>query len=147
MPADQPDPIDVAARALRHRDHTRAQVAERLARAGVDEAKAGDALETLERVGYVDDRRYATSRAAALAARGQGDAAIRHDLETAGVEPEAVEEALAALEPEVDRACAFAARAGRTAKTAAQLGRKGFGEDAIEAAVGLDIAAGGAGDV
>ena len=41
---------------------------ERLARAGVDEAARADALETLERVGYVDDARFAVARAAALAA-------------------------------------------------------------------------------
>ncbi|HEV2591848.1 MAG TPA: RecX family transcriptional regulator [Gaiellaceae bacterium] len=146
MPAEK-DPIDVAARALRHRDRSRTQVAERLARAGVAEAKAGDALEALERVGYVDDGRYAANRAAALAARGMGDAAIRHDLETAGVPGEAVEEALTALEPEADRARRIAARSGRTTRTAGQLARKGFSEDAIEAAVGVEIAGGEPGDV
>jgi len=141
------DPIDLAARALRHRDRSRAQVAERLARAGVDDAKADDALETLERVGYVDDGRFAANRAAALAARGMGDAAIRHDLEAAGVPGEVLEEALGALAPEPERALAAAARAGRTAKTAAQLARRGFSEESIEAAVGLDVADGEAGEV
>jgi regulatory protein len=140
--APEPDPIDVAARALRHRDRSRAQVAERLARAGVDEGRRDEALDTLERVGYVDDGRYAANRAAALAARGLGDAGIRHDLEAAGVPAAAVEEALSTLEPETERARALAARNGRSAKTAAQLARKGFGEEAIEAAVGVDVAAG-----
>jgi regulatory protein len=139
LPGD-PDPIDVAARALRHRDRSRAQVAERLAQAGVDTERREDALDTLERVGYVDDRRYAANRAAALAARGQGDEAIRFDLESSGAQADAVEAALAALEPEAGRACAIASRAGRTAKTAAQLARKGFSEESIEAAVGCDIA-------
>src|SRR4051795_1480182 len=89
--AAEPDPIDVAARALRHRDRSRAQVAERLARAGVDDQQGVDALDTLERVGYVDDGRYAANRAAALAERGFGDAGIRHDLEQAGVQAEALE--------------------------------------------------------
>jgi regulatory protein len=139
LPGD-PDPIDVAARALRHRDRSRAQVAERLARAGVGEERREDALDTLERVGYVDDGRYAANRAAALAARGQGDDAIRFDLEGSGVPAEALEAALAALEPEADRARAIVARAGRTAKTATQLARKGFSEESVEAAVGCDIA-------
>jgi len=52
-------PIEIAARALRHRDRSRRQLDERLARAGVDEARRAEALETLERVGYVDDGRYA----------------------------------------------------------------------------------------
>lgn len=141
------DPLDVAARALRHRDRSRAQVAERLARAGVDDAGRDDALDTLERVGYVDDSRFAANRAAALAARGLGDAAIRHDLETAGVPGETVDEACAALDPEADRARAIAARAGRTLKTAAQLARKGFAEESVEAAVGTDVAAGNEGGV
>ena len=144
MPSEQPDPLDVAARARRHRDRSPAQVAERLARAGVTDAKADDALETRERVGDVDDARFAANRASALAARGMGDEAIRHDLEAAGVQ---ADEALAGLEPEADRARAIAARLGRTARTAAQLARKGFSEESIEAAVGPDVAGGAGGDV
>jgi len=139
-----PDPIEIAAKALRHRDRSRAQIAERLDRAGLDEAAQEEALDTLERVGYVDDSRYAATRAAALAERGQGDAAIRFDLEASGVGAEAVAEALGSLVPEADRAREIAARLGRTAKTAGQLARKGFGEDAIEGAVGMggpDVAA------
>jgi regulatory protein len=146
VPAE-PDPIDVAARALRHRDRSRAQVAERLARAGVGDEQRADALDTLERVGYVDDARFAARRAEALAARGLGDAAIRHDLDGAGVAADAVEEALAGLEPETVRARAIAARSGRSAKTAGQLARKGFAEEAIEAAIGIDVATGGDGGV
>lgn len=142
-----PDPIDVAARALRHRDRSRAQVAERLARAGVDGAARDEALDTLERVGYVDDVRYAANRAAALAERGHGDAAVRHDLEAAGVPPHAADDALSALAPEADRARAIAAREGRTPRTAARLARRGFTEESVEAAVGYDVAAGGSGDV
>ena len=137
----EPDPIDVAARALRHRDRSRAQVDARLARAGVGEEGREEALETLERVGYVDDARFAQARAAALAARGLGDLAIRHDLEQAGVGAERVAAAVAGLEPESERARAVASRLGRTAKTAAQLARKGFSEDAIEAAIGSEFAA------
>jgi regulatory protein len=138
----EPDPIEIAARALRRRDRSRAQIAERLERAGVDEQGREDALETLERVGYVDDDRFALVRAAALAERGLGDAAIRFDLEGSGAAAEAVEAALAALEPEARRAAAVVARLGRTPKTAAHLARKGFGEEAIESAVGSEIAAG-----
>jgi regulatory protein len=99
-----------------------------------------DALDTLERVGYVDDERFALTRAAALATRGYGDEWIRHDLESHGIDAEAGEAALAGLEPEADRARRVAERLGRTRKTASHLARKGFGEDAIESAVG-EIAA------
>ena len=129
------DPLELAARALQHRDRSRREVEERLARAGVDEDRRADALETLERVGYVDDDRFAAARAAALADRGYGDEWIRHDLGRHGVEGETAEAALAALAPEPERARALIARLGPGPKTAARLARKGFGEDALEAAV------------
>jgi len=50
--------------------------------------------------------------------------------------------ALSALEPERDRAAALAARLGRSRKTAALLGRRGFDPDAIEAVLGADVAPG-----
>jgi regulatory protein len=129
-----PDAVDVAARALRRRDRSRAQVAATLERAGVGEEERREALATLERIGYVDDARFAAARAAVLASRWLGDEAIRHDLVRSGVAADHVEAALAALEPEARRAAALVARRGRTARTAAQLARKGFAADAIEAA-------------
>jgi regulatory protein len=136
VPAE-PDPLDIAARALRHRDRSRAQIAARLERAGVDAERTSRTLETLERVGYVDDARFAAARSAVLAERGFGDTAIRHDLEVSGVPPDAVADALAALPPEAERAKNVAAQLGRTPKTAARLARKGFAEESIELALGL----------
>jgi regulatory protein len=135
--ADQ-DPIEIAARALQHRDRSRREVEERLARAGIDEDRRNDALETLERVGYVDDERFAGARAEALANRGYGDEWVRRDLSEHGVAAEAVAEAIAALVPEAERAAALVERLGSTPKTAAQLARKGFSQDALEAALGID---------
>jgi SOS response regulatory protein OraA/RecX len=126
------DPIDTAAKALRHRDRPRRWLDERLAKAGVDEESRADALDTLERVGYVNDERYAATRAATLAERGQGDAAIRFALEQEGVGADLVEAALVALEPERERARAEVARLGATLKVRAQLARKGFDEDSLE---------------
>jgi regulatory protein len=131
------DPIEIAARALQHRDRSRREVDERLARAGIDEERRNDALDTLERVGYVDDGRFAGARAGALAGRGYGDEWIRLDLAEHGVDAEAVAEAIGALEPEAERAAMLVERLGRSAKTGAQLARKGFGEDALEAALGI----------
>jgi regulatory protein len=133
------DPIEIAARALQHRDRSRREVDERLARAGIDEERRNDALDTLERVGYVDDGRFAGARAEALAHRGYGDEWIRHDLGEHGVAAEAIAEAIEALVPEADRAAALVERLGRTPKTGAHLARKGFGEDALEAALGIDL--------
>jgi regulatory protein len=134
------DPIEIAARALRHRDRSRSEIEERLARAGIDEDRRNDALETLERVGYVDDERFAGARAGALADRGYGDEWIRHDLADHGVALESVAAAIEALVPEAERAAALIERLGSTPKTGARLARKGFGRDALEAALGIDVA-------
>jgi regulatory protein len=132
------DPIEIAARALQHRDRSRREVDQRLARAGIDEERRNDALDTLERVGYVDDERFAGARAEALAGRGYGDEWIRLDLAEHGVGAEGVAEAIGALEPEAERAAMLVERLGRSPKTGARLARKGFGEDALEAALGIE---------
>ena len=136
------DPIELAARALRHRDRSRRQVDERLERAGIEEERRADALETLERVGYVDDARFAASRAAALAGRGYGDEAIRQLLRGEGVAAALANEAVAGLEPERERAARLVERLGASARTAAQLQRKGFGEESVELAAGSAFADG-----
>jgi regulatory protein len=136
----EPDPVEIATKALLHRDRSRREVEERLERAGVDAADRVDALDRLERVGYIDDKRFAGARAGTLANRGYGDEWIRHDLARHGVPDEDAAEAVAALEPEAQRAAALVERLGRTAKTGAQLARKGFGADALEAALRLDVA-------
>jgi regulatory protein len=141
------DPIELAARSLHHRDRSRSELDARLARAGIDDDARADALEILERVGYVDDARFAAARAAALAGRGYGDEAIRHDLAGHRLGAEAIEAALATLEAEAARAVELVERLGRTRKVAAQLARKGFGPDALEAALGADFVEGSAGDV
>jgi SOS response regulatory protein OraA/RecX len=46
LTADE-DPVELAARALQHRDRSRRDVDERLARAGIDEERRNDALDTL----------------------------------------------------------------------------------------------------
>ncbi|MFL5926124.1 MAG: RecX family transcriptional regulator [Gaiellaceae bacterium] len=134
------NPIEIAARALEHRDRSRGEIEDRLTRAGLDDDDRLEALETLERVGYVDDERFAAARAGALAGRGYGDAWIRADLSRHAVGTETAAAALAALVPEAERAAALVERLGRTAKTGAHLARKGFGEESLEAALGIDVA-------
>jgi regulatory protein len=135
------DPLDVAARALRHRDRSAREVEERLARAGIDEERRAEALEALARLGYVDDDRYAATRAAALAARGWGDVGIRTHLEQEGVGAAAAERALATVASEQERAQAIARRYGASPRTARRLAAKGFSEDVVES-VARDGAAG-----
>ena len=136
----EPDPIEIATRALRHRDRSRRDVDDRLAQAGIDADERLAALDALERVGYLDDERFAAARAGALASRGYGDAWIRADLAEHRVGTETAAAAIAALVPEAERAAALVERLGRTPKTGAQLARKGFAEESLEAALGLDVA-------
>ena len=128
-------PLDLAIRALRHRDRSTAELDARLAQRGVGRAEREEALETLERIGYVDDERFARSRAEQLATRGSGDDLIRHDLEGRGIAAEQVDAAIAGLEPERERAARIAERRGRSVKTARYLASRGFGADALEAVV------------
>jgi regulatory protein len=141
------DPLDLAARSLRHRDRSTREVEDRLARAGVDADRRAETIETLARLGYVDDARFAAGRAADLAGRGWGDEAIRLRLEEAGVGVEEVEAALAGLEPERERAAALVARDGASPRTARRLLAKGFAEDVVARAVGENIAEADAADV
>ena len=128
----------MALSALRHRDRTAAELDARLEQRGVGEQERQQALETLERIGYVDDERFARTRAEQLAGRGSGDALIRDDLERRGLGADVVEQALGALEPERERAEQIAARRGRGVKTARYLASRGFGADALEALVAAE---------
>src|SRR5256885_2269855 len=149
------DPIDLAAQALRHRDRARRQIDERLARAGVGGDRRADGLGALQRIGevgearfggpragapaggrYGDDARFAGRRAASLAERGYGDDAISALLAADGVPPDLAGAAIGALRPEEERAAEIVASLGASPRTAARLARKGFGEDAVEAASG-----------
>ncbi len=132
---EQPDAVEQALRALRFRDRSAAELDTRLEQRGVAADEREHALETLERIGYVDDERFARTRAEQLAARGSGDALIRHDLEGRGLEAEHVQTALAALDPERERAAEIADRRGRTVKTVRYLASRGFGADALEGIV------------
>ena len=130
--------LAVATRALARREHSAHGLRERLLRAGVSQTDADDALEELQRVGLLDDDRFANERARVLADRGKGDAAIRFDLERAGVETAAVEAALAELDPESDRAARLVDRRGATPATARLLASRGFDEAVVEALVAQD---------
>jgi regulatory protein len=127
--------LAVATRALARREHSTRELRERLLRGGVDETDADEALEELQRVGLLDDGRFAQERARVLAERGKGDAAIRFDLERAGLDASQVEGALAALDPEAERAARVVDRRGSTPATARLLASRGFDEAVVEALV------------
>jgi regulatory protein len=128
--------LATAAGALRRRDLPLRALDARLQRAGVAAHTRREALETLRRAGFIDDERFATGRAEALAERGYGDAAIRWRLEQEGVAEEVAVHALAALEPEAERARRLlnSRHSGRV--RAALLARRGFSDETIESALG-----------
>ena len=121
-----------ALRALRSRDHTTESLRRRLEARGVAPRQLEQTVETLTRAGLVDDRRFAMSRAATLAARGAGDLKIRYDLESRGVSLDLVGDAVAALEPERERAQRLVAAHGATPKVLRRLVANGFAAANVE---------------
>jgi regulatory protein len=122
----------VVVRAVARREHTRASLAERLARAGVEASGRSEALERAERAGLVDDGRYAAARARDLADRGAGDELVIDDLVRHGVDEALAREAVAALEPERDRAARIVVARGLSPRTARFLATKGFAAELVE---------------
>ena len=135
------DALDAAARALARRDRSEAGVRDLLRRKGIAEEDAAKAVETLRRIGAVDDDRFASAGAASLAERGYGDAAILFRLEREGVERELAVSAVEALEPEPERARRLVERRGATTRTARWLTARGFAGDSVEAAIAEGAAA------
>jgi SOS response regulatory protein OraA/RecX len=127
--------VETALRALRARDRSVFELESRLERRGVGTTEQRETLELLSCLGYVDDERFARSRAESLARRNCGDEMIRVDLEGRGVEARFVDAALAGLESERERAGRIVASRGRSTTTARFLAARGFSEDAVETVV------------
>jgi regulatory protein len=123
---------DVALRALASRDHTHASLDRRLAERGTTAAVREETVAAAERAGLVDDARFASGRAALLAARGTGDAMIADDLARRGVPDDAIRDAIAGLEPESARAEAVVAARGTSSRTLRFLAARGFSEETLE---------------
>jgi SOS response regulatory protein OraA/RecX len=136
----QLEALDVAGRALERGDKSISALDTHLRRRGISSRERAHAVAVLERGRYLDDKRFATGRASALAARGYGNAAIAYDLERQGVNDECLRAALDGLPEEAERARVVVARSGATPKTARRLGARGFTGESIEAAfAGLDV--------
>ena len=129
------DALDQALRALRHRDRSTVEIDRYLESRGVTNDEREAALQTLVRTDLVDDRRYAERRAQSLVDRGAGNALIRHELARAGLDPDVVDDVLASLMPERERAEAIVARRGAAPKTARYLAGKGFSYDVVESLI------------
>lgn len=134
--------FDAALRSVARREQSSAALRRRLERRGVVASVLDDAVGRLERVGLVDDERYAHRRAASLADRGHGDEAIRWRLAEEGIPDELAATAVGALEPELVRARRIAEARGYGPKTARELARRGFCATAVEDALGPAVADG-----
>lgn len=132
--------VDTALRAVSRREQSAAELDRRLQRRGFAPGVREETLNRLEHVGLVDDERYAMRRAESLSERGHGDEAIRWRLGRDGVADETAARAVAALPPERERARLVVAARGAGLRTAAELARRGFGEDAVEEALGRAVA-------
>jgi SOS response regulatory protein OraA/RecX len=127
-----PSAVDVAARALARRDRCEADLRRILARKGISETDAEDAVAKLRDLGVLDDARFAATAAEAFAARGYGDQAIISRLQRDGVDRDLALVAVSQLEPETDRAVRLAERRDASVRTARWLASRGFATDAIE---------------
>ena len=127
--------LEAGVRAVARRDRSERAVRDLLDRRGNHPAARDEALASLRKLGAIDDDRYGSRRAEALAGRGYGDAAIAARLLADGVTEEVARVAVAGLEHEVERAERLAAARGRTVATARWLERRGFELGSIERAV------------
>jgi len=128
--------FEVALAALGPRELSVQELDVRLQKRGFSRPARTHALETLLRTGLLDDARYAQARASSLASRGAGDALIRHALASSGVAAEIADAAVAALEPEAERAHSIVTRRGGGPRTARYLSGKGFAEDVVAVVAG-----------
>jgi SOS response regulatory protein OraA/RecX len=120
-----------ATTALATSGRSRAELEQRLERAGHVGSARKEALATLDRAGLVDDARVAETRAELMARRGYGDAAIRADLRKRLIPPEAIREAVSALEPEIARVRrVLDAESGP--KSLRRLASRGFSRETLE---------------
>lgn len=127
--------LGAAVRSLRARPMSERRLRARLQSRGVPPDAEEAAVGTLAQAGFVDDGRLARGRAAALAERGWGDAAIEARLAGEGLREPDVNAAVAELDRETERARAVAA-ALPPQKAWALLQRRGFDVETIECVLG-----------
>ena len=140
----------VALALLGRRDRTTAELTLALQKSGYDAPDVSEALRRLTELGYLDDARFAKSRAALLLQEGKhGVERVRAQLLAQGVSPELAAEGLALAEEELGISPLEAARALLVkrgllhgmeprvrAKAARFLSGRGFPESVVEQLVG-----------
>ncbi|GAC58552.1 regulatory protein RecX [Gordonia hirsuta DSM 44140 = NBRC 16056] len=154
-----PSAWDAALRLLGVRARSRVEIAQRLAQREFDAATIDEVLARLESAGLIDDDEFAREWAHSRHRHsGRGRLALRRELRTKGVAAETIEEALAQIEPEDERAQAaeiaakklasssldlddHADRAKAYRRLAGVLGRRGFPPEMISSVVSDTIRA------
>ncbi|MHB8950435.1 MAG: recombination regulator RecX [Rhodoferax sp.] len=144
MSFDAPSLKGRALRLLSGREHSRAELTQKLQRFEEEPGSLAQALDELQAKGFIDEQRVIESvlyrRAAKL-----GAARIKHELQGKGLAPEAVSAALVGLQAsEHERVQALwqkkfgvlPADAQAAAKQMRFLATRGFGADAIRRVVG-----------
>ena len=133
---------------LARRDYCFAELSAQLTSRGFDPAAVGVSLEDLRDRRYLDDERYVRLFVASHARRGQGPVRIRHALTELGI---SAEKAQIAIEQHGDWvSLARETRARRFGATPPQawpdkarqvrfLQYRGFGNDQIRSALGVDV--------
>lgn len=126
---------------LGRREHSEHELRCKLAQRGCDEAEIVDALAYVKEYGFQCDDRYAAMKAKADSRR-RGNRQISRTLASKGIAAEKIEEQIADLQPEDRRAIEFVSRyEGKPIdvklkqKIWRQLGSRGFGSNAIRAAI------------
>ncbi len=129
--------LAAATRSLAASHRSQRALEQRLARAGHSSAAREEAIATLSRTGLLDDARLAESRAELLARRGYGDSAIRADLLRLLLSPNTAADALASLEPELERARRQLEGQNVTPALLRRLAGRGFSRDTLEEVAGV----------
>ena len=101
--------LALAVRLLARRDHSTAELAQKLAARGFSPAAAAAVIARLQELGYLDDRRFAERWALAAAESGRGyGPRLRLELTRRGIAPEIVAEVMARVALEHDEESALA---------------------------------------
>ena len=107
----EPSPTQRALGLLTRREHSRLELARKLAIRGVEAGDAQAVIDKLAAAGWQDDRRFAESLVRSRASGGYGPAYIRAELGTHALASEAVAGALESYEGDwAENACALVSR-------------------------------------
>jgi regulatory protein len=146
----EPSPLQRALGLLTRREHSRRELARKLASRGVEAVDADAAIDRLAEAGWQDDARFAASLLRSRANAGYGPGFIRAELRTHGLDNNAVAAVMEGFEGDwagiardlVQRRHPHACARDRAAqrKAADLLLRRGFAMEHVQAALGRDPA-------